>query len=128
MQKFTCIFISFSASALGLAYCQPIISLDGTHLKHKYRGILLTASAMDGNGWLFPVAYAIVDQENDENWLWFLQVLHGIIQVNAANFIDSGCLILLSDQQKGLLDGVAAVFPTNSHGYCLRYLEENFHK
>ena len=96
-QKFTRIFISFSASAFGLAYYQPIISLDGTHLKHKYRGILLAATAVDGNGCLFPVAHAIVDQENDENWLWFLQILHRIISVNALNFINSGSLVLLSD-------------------------------
>jgi hypothetical protein len=76
-QKFTRIFISFGAGAFGLAYCQPITSngLDGTHLKHKYRGILLAATAVDG----MAVAHAIVDQENDENWLWFLQILHCII-------------------------------------------------
>ena len=56
------------------------------------------------------------------------QILHRIISVNALNFINSGSLVLLSDRQKGLLDGVEAVFPTNSHGYCLRHLEENFHK
>jgi hypothetical protein len=60
-QKFIRIFISFGASALGLAYCQPVIGLDGTHLKHKYRGILLAATSVDGNGCLFPVAYAVVD-------------------------------------------------------------------
>jgi MULE transposase domain/SWIM zinc finger/MuDR family transposase len=127
-QKFTRIFISFGASASGIAYCQPIIGLDGTHLKHKYRGILLAATSVDGNGCLFPVAHAIVDQENDENWLWFLRILHDIIQVNAPTFISTGRLILLSDRQKGLLDGVEAVFPTNPHGHCLRHLEENFHK
>ena len=60
-QKFTHIFISFSDSAFRLAYCQPIIGLDSTHLKHKYRGILLAATAVDSNGCLFPVAHAIVN-------------------------------------------------------------------
>jgi len=68
-QKFTRTFVSFGASALGLAYCKPIIGVNGTHLKHKYCGILLAATSIDSNGCLFPVAHAIVDQENDENWL-----------------------------------------------------------
>ena len=127
-QKFTRIFISFGASASGIAYCQPIMGLDGTHLKHKYGGILLAATSVDGNGCLFPIAHAIIDQENDENWLWFLRILHNIIQTNAPEFINTGCLVLISDRQKGLLDGVETVFPNNPHGYCLRHLEENFHK
>ena len=104
------------------------MGLDGTHLKHKYRSILLAATSVDSNGCLFPVAHAIVDQENDENWLWFLRILHDIIQTNAPAFISTSCFILLSDRQKRLLDGVEAVFLTNPHGYCLRHLEENFHK
>jgi zinc finger SWIM domain-containing protein 3 len=109
-QKFTRVFISFGASAMGLAFCQSIIGLDGTHLKHKYCSILLAATSVDGNGCLFPVAHAIVDQENDEHWLWFLQILRNIIQSNAPTFLDSGSLMFLSDCQKGLLDGVAACY------------------
>jgi MULE transposase domain/SWIM zinc finger len=89
---------------------------------------LLAATSVDGKSCLFPVAHAIVDQENDENWLWFLQILRNIIQSNASTFLDSGSLMFLSDHQKGLLDGVAAVFPNNPHGYCLLHLEDNFHK
>ena len=35
---------------------------------------------------------------------------------------------MLSDRQKGLLDGVATIFPDSPHGYCLKHLEANFHK
>jgi transposase-like protein len=111
-----------------MVYCQPLIGLDGTHLKHKYRGILLAATSVDGNGSLFSIAYAIVDQKNDDNWLWFLQLLRDIIIANAPQLINNGELVFLSDRQKGLLDGVAAVFPNNPHGYCMRHLEDNFHK
>ena len=97
-------------------------------MKHKYRGILLAATSVDGNGSLFPIAHAIVDQENDDNWLWFLQLLRDIIIANAPQLINNGKLVFLSDRQKGLLDGVAAVFPNNPHGYCMWHLEDNFHK
>ena len=79
----------------GLAYCQR---LDRTHL--KYRGILLAATAVDGNGCLFPVAHAIADQENDKNWLWLLQILHCIIPVNTPNLMNTGSLVLRSDRQR----------------------------
>ena len=66
-QKVSGVFMSFGASVMGLVFCQLIIRLDGTHLKHKYRGILLTATSVDFNACLFPVVDAIVNQENDEN-------------------------------------------------------------
>jgi zinc finger SWIM domain-containing protein 3 len=34
----------------------------------KYQGILLSATSVDARGSLFPIAYAIVDAENDVNW------------------------------------------------------------
>src|SRR5437667_10087186 len=33
-------FICFTASAIGFAFCRPLLGLDGTHLKHKYQGRL----------------------------------------------------------------------------------------
>ena len=37
--QFKRLFICFAASAMGFAYCRPVLGLDGTHLKHKYQGI-----------------------------------------------------------------------------------------
>ena len=37
-------------------------------------------------------------------------------------------LTILSDRQKGLIEGVDHVFPTSPHGYCMRHLAVNFHK
>jgi hypothetical protein len=66
--RFRRMFLSYAASGMGFAHCRPILGLDGTHLKGKYAGVLLTATAIDANGRLFPVAYAVVDAENDANW------------------------------------------------------------
>ena len=126
--KFKHVFICYGASAMGFSHCLPILDLDGTHLKNKYQGILLAATAVDANNSLFPLMYAVVDTENDEHWLWFLQNLHRIVKANAPQFLKPAALTLLSDHQKGLLDGVAATFPSSPHGYCLRHLEDNFHK
>ena len=85
--KFRRMFICFGVAASGFAFCQPILSLDGTHLKDKYLGILLSATSVDATGALFPVAHAVIDAENDDNWLWFLTVLHMIIDQYAPSFI-----------------------------------------
>jgi len=47
-------------------------------------------------------------------------------------FLTSGnqdeSLVFLSDRQKGLLESVECVFPNSAHGFCMKHLEENFHK
>ena len=126
--KFLRMFVCYGASAMGFQHCRPILGLDGTHLKTKYLGILLTATAIDANGQLFPLAYAAVDAENDTNWLWFLQLLHEVISTHTTHLDIDGNLVILSDRQKGLLEGVERMFPGCTHGYCLRHLEENFHR
>jgi MULE transposase domain/MuDR family transposase/SWIM zinc finger len=126
--KFRRVFICFGASATGFSYCRPLLGLDGTHLKTRYQGILLAATAVDANGSLFPVAYAVVDAENDDNWLWMLKLLREVIQRSAPTFLQLKTLTFLSDRQKGLVEGVEYVFPDSFHGYCLRHLCDNFNK
>ena len=53
--RFRRVFLSFGASAQGFYFCRPMLGLDGTHLKSKYQGILLSATAVDALGSLFPV-------------------------------------------------------------------------
>ena len=65
--KFKWIFISYGASAVGFAHCLPILGLDGTRLKSKYLGILLAATGVNTLGSLYPLAFAVVDAENDAN-------------------------------------------------------------
>lgn len=119
-------FVCYGASAMGFQHCHPILELDGTHLKTKYLGILLTATAIDANGQLFPLAYVAVDAENDTNWLWFLQLLREVISTHTTHLDIDGNLVLLSDRQKGLLEGVERMFPGCPHGYCLRHLGKIF--
>lgn len=90
--QFKRVFIAYGACATGLAHCRPLLGLDGTHLKTRYQGILLTAVAVDANGQLFPVAYAVVNAENDDNWLWMLNVLHQVVENNAPHFLEGKVL------------------------------------
>lgn len=120
------LFISFQASIYGfLNACRPLLGLDRTFLKSKYLGTLLLATGFDGDGGLFPLAFGVVDEENDDNWMWFLSELHNLLEVNTENMPR---LTILSDRQKGIVDGVEANFPTAFHGFCMRHLSESFRK
>ncbi|KAJ9551842.1 hypothetical protein OSB04_015887 [Centaurea solstitialis] len=103
--------------------CRRIIALDGCFLKTVCQGELLTAIGRDGNNHIFPVAWAVVNVENKDNWEWFLRLLgedldipHGI------------GLTLMSDQHKGLIEAVKEVMPFAEHRQCARHIYENFRK
>ena len=75
--QFKRIYISLDACKRGFkAGCRPLIGLDGCFLKGYYGGQLLSAVGQDANNHIYVIAYAIVDVEDKENWLWFLTNLH----------------------------------------------------
>ncbi|XP_011007163.1 PREDICTED: uncharacterized protein LOC105112936 isoform X2 [Populus euphratica] len=118
------LFISYRASIYGfINACRPLLELDRAHLKGKYLGTLLCAAAVDANDALFPLAIAIVDVENDENWMWFMSELRKLLGVNTENMPR---LTILSERHKGIVEAVETHFPSAFHGFCLRYVSENF--
>ncbi|KAK2402824.1 MuDR family transposase [Trifolium repens] len=120
------LFISFQASIYGfLNACRPLLGLDRTYLKSKYLGTLLLATGFDGDGALFPLAVGVVDEESDDNWMWFLSELRNLLEINTENMPR---LTILSDRQQGVVDGVEANFPTAFHGFCMRHLSDSFRK
>ena len=67
---------------------------------------------------LFPIAYAVVDAESEDNWTWFCENLRHILSnVREVTFV--------SDRNLGLLRAVGKVFPTSYHGFCLNHLKVN---
>lgn len=120
------LFVSFQASMHGfLNACRSLLGLDRTVLKSKYLGTLLLASGFDGEGALFPLAFGVVDEENNENWMWFLSELRNLLETNTENM---SRLTILSDRNKGITDGVESNFPTAFHGFCLHHLSNSFRK
>ncbi|XP_030942123.1 uncharacterized protein LOC115967205 [Quercus lobata] len=70
-----------------------IVELDGCHLKGKFGGHILSATAKDGNENIFPVALGIVEQENKDSWVWFLQTFADDIRR-----LDELNLVFISDR------------------------------
>ena len=58
-----------------LAGCRPIIGLDACHLKTKTRGQLVSAIGRNPNDEYFPFAFAVVEVESKDSWIWFLNWL-----------------------------------------------------
>ncbi|KAL8555053.1 hypothetical protein ACS0TY_003017 [Phlomoides rotata] len=114
------LFVSFHASLYGFEQgCRPMLFLDSIFLKSKYQGSLLAATAADGDDGFFPVAFAIVDMESDDNWHWFLQQLKTALPMCRG-------LTFVSDREKGLRASIAEIFQNEDvyHAFCLRYLSE----
>ncbi|XP_020243111.1 uncharacterized protein LOC109821333 [Asparagus officinalis] len=66
-RRFTGVFWAFGPCIEGFRYCRPLLSIDGTHLYGKYKGVLLFATVVDADGGLFPLTFVVVDVENTEN-------------------------------------------------------------
>ena len=116
--SFEGLFVSFHASLYGFVQgCRPLLFLDSLPLNSKYQSTLLAATAADGNDSVFPVAFAVVDAESNDNWHWFL------LQLKTA--LSTSCPItFVADKQKGLKESIAEIFKGSYHSYCLRYLSE----
>ena len=116
------LFISFHASISGFQQgCRPLLFLDKTSLNSKYQGELLAATAVDGNDGIFPVAFAVVDAETEDNWHWFLQELKLAISTSEQ-------ITFVADFQNGLKKSLSEVFEKCYHGYCLRHLADKLNK
>ncbi|XP_020242978.1 uncharacterized protein LOC109821202 [Asparagus officinalis] len=101
VHQFTSVFWVFGPSIEGFKFCRPILSIDGTHLYGKYKGVLLVATGVDADGGLFPLAFAVVEVENSENWEWM----------------------------KGIPKALWRRFGSHHHHrYCLRHIRANFKK
>ncbi|CAI9111673.1 OLC1v1011957C1 [Oldenlandia corymbosa var. corymbosa] len=121
-KRFQCLFVSFHGLIHGfLNGCRPICFLGSTLLRSKYQEILLTATAIDADDGFFPVAFAIVDVENNDNWRWFLEQLKSALSTSQP-------ITFVSDKDKNLKSCVLEVFDNAYHGYSMFHLVESFRR
>ena len=92
--------------------------VDGTHLHGKYKGNLMIATAQDANNQIYPLAYAVVDSENDAAWTWFFEQLHNVIPSTSS-------LVFVSDRHKSIATSIEKVYKSAIHVVCTRHLKEN---
>lgn len=120
--RFKRIYICIEALKRGWkAGCRPFIGLDGCHLKSVHKGQLLSAVGIDGNNGIYPIAWAVVEQETKDSWTWFLEFLKVDLDIH-----HSIHYTFMSDKQKGLEQVLKELFPDAAHRHCVRHLHNNF--
>lgn len=100
--RFKSCFVAYGASICGFPFMRKVIVIDGTSLKGRYGGCLVSACAQDANFQIFPLAFAVVDSEIDKSWIWFLTKLSTFV-------VDSSELVFISDRHGSIYKGLATV-------------------
>ena len=96
--KFKKMYIRYNAQKVGfLGGCRPFVALDECHLKGRFGRQLLFATAKDGNDNIFPVTIDMVEQENKDSWIWFLELFAD--DIGRPEDLN---LVFISDKQKVL--------------------------
>ncbi|KAK1397253.1 hypothetical protein POM88_007157 [Heracleum sosnowskyi] len=97
--KFKRVFSAFQSCIDAFSHCIPVLQIDGTHLYGKYRGVLLTATSIDGFYHL-PVAFAIVEGESIETWTWFMKRVRRIVALKRTG------VCVISDRHVGIISAM----------------------
>ncbi|XP_013704206.1 uncharacterized protein LOC106407905 [Brassica napus] len=116
--RFMYVFLAFGASVNGFPFMRKVVVVDGTFLNGKYKGTLLRALAQDGNFQIFPIAFAVVDTENDDSWHWFFTQLKLLIP-------DDEGLAIISDMHNSIGKAIRNVYPLAARGICTYHLYKN---
>uniref|UniRef100_A0A0D3BCV1 Uncharacterized protein n=1 Tax=Brassica oleracea var. oleracea TaxID=109376 RepID=A0A0D3BCV1_BRAOL len=117
--RFRYLFIAFGKSIRGFSkVMRRVIVVDGTFLKSKFKGVLLVATAIDGNSNLYPIAFGIVDSENEQSWEWFMRQLKVVVA-------DDNGLAFISNRQVSIAKKLEKVYPLARHGICIHHLLNN---
>ncbi|XP_048605620.1 protein FAR1-RELATED SEQUENCE 5-like [Brassica napus] len=116
--KFKYLFIALGACIEGFAVMRKVIIVDATWLNNRYGGVHVFAKAQDPNSHNYPLAFAVLDEENHASWTWFFENLKTAI-------VDSSELVFMTDRNQIMIFAIANVYPQAHHGHCLWHLREN---
>ncbi|XP_019259015.1 PREDICTED: protein FAR1-RELATED SEQUENCE 4-like [Nicotiana attenuata] len=114
-------FVALYPSIKGWQYCKPVVVVEGTFLESAYRGTLLIASTQDPAGNILPLAYAIVDSENNASWEWFIARFKDA-------FGEREGMCIVSDRHEGIENAAATLYPQVPHCVCIWHLWNNVKK
>ncbi|XP_019261790.1 PREDICTED: uncharacterized protein LOC109239657 [Nicotiana attenuata] len=97
------------------------LRVDGSHLIYYYTRTFVSASTLDGAGHIFPLAYGVIDSENDAAWTWFFE------QFKIA-YGDRENMCIVSDRNESIIKSVSRVYPDVPHFACIWHLWNNVYK
>ena len=69
------VFWAFGPVIESFRHLKPVICVDGTFMKGTYKAKLLVAVGFDASNRQWPLAFALVDEETNRSWTWFMSHL-----------------------------------------------------
>ena len=60
--------MALGAAIRGFTYMRKVISIDAAWIKTKQKGVLLVATTEDSEYQSYPIAWGLVDGENNTSW------------------------------------------------------------
>ena len=107
--------MALAASIDAWNYCVPIISVDGAVLKNKYLGMFISACTIDGNSQIVPLAFVVIDSENDLSCAWFFRNLKSVFRKNNE-------MVIMFDAHNNIKNKFNAVYELAKYGLCAFHL------
>ncbi|XP_019238246.1 PREDICTED: uncharacterized protein LOC109218340 [Nicotiana attenuata] len=113
--------LAWRAKEKGFDHCRPIVVVDGSHLKSYYTRTFISASTLDGACHILPLAYGVIDSENDAAWTWFFK------QFKIA-YGDRENMCIVSDRNESIIKSVSRVYLDVPYFACMWHLWNNVYK
>jgi MULE transposase domain/SWIM zinc finger len=125
--RFDYFFCSPRASVKAWQFMRRLIAVDACHCTSQYRMTLFIAVGLDGNGQVVPLAWAIQQGEDYENWKRFFEDLRVTLDhtTRSYNLLNDKEVVIMSDREKGLAKACQEVLPSIPHSYCCQHIAAN---
>ncbi|KAF6173997.1 hypothetical protein GIB67_039948 [Kingdonia uniflora] len=98
---------------------RPVIVIDKTFLKGRYRETLLTTIAIDPSNHIFPLAFLVTDSETIKSWTYFLEMFWSNFHGYDTQFV------VISDRNPKIINDVSKVFLFVIHMFCAFHILNN---
>ncbi|XP_025628130.1 uncharacterized protein [Arachis hypogaea] len=118
------LFWTFPPCIRAFRHCKPLLSINETHLYGKYDDTLLMAIVQDGNSNVLLDAFALVEGENVESWVFFLSNLRQHVTPQEG-------ILVISDRNNDIKAALEApdigwLPPHAYRAFCIRHVAANF--
>ncbi|XP_062183311.1 uncharacterized protein LOC133887388 [Phragmites australis] len=123
-------FWSFAQCIEVFRHCKLVVCVDATFHSGKYHGNLMTMMVVEADNQIIPLAFAMVESEKNDRWLWFLTLVRTRVTSNR------GRVYIISDHNKGLLYALDVLHDSTNYfiawhdverRWCMRHLGANLY-
>ncbi|KAJ1382929.1 MULE transposase domain [Sesbania bispinosa] len=97
-----------------------VLIIDTTYKTNKYRLPLLEVVGVTSTELTFSVAFAYIEQEKWDNFMWVLEKIRSMVLIP-----DVSPGVIVTDRDIALMNAMEKVFPVASHLLCKFHIAKN---